>query len=468
MPLSISFHGGAGTVTGSKYLVRAGNTSVLIDCGMFQGVKYLREMNWKGTGFPPNEPDAILLTHAHIDHTGYLPRLVADGFRGPVYCTPATAEMTRILLLDSAEIQEEDAAYANRKGYSKHKPALPLYTVKDVLRAIQLFRTVDYHHPIHLPGGVTATFRNAGHILGSSVVQLDVAQPEGKARLVFSGDLGRYHQPLHTDPEPLPECDALILESTYGDRDHSHEPLAAQIQRAFASVIERKGTILIPSFAVARAQLVTLILRELIETGRLPEIPIHVDSPMASDVTGIYNRYLDSEYLDRDIPHTARRSLFPRNVRFHRTVQESKKLNNMGGPRIIISASGMLTGGRVLHHLQRLAPDRRNLIALVGYQAVGTRGRALVDGERTVRMYGIDVPIHAEVVTLNGLSAHADRDELLRWVGTAPKPPKTIFLTHGEEESAAALAKTLKERFQVSAETPDMGQEFSLNHLLHS
>lgn len=469
MSLSISFHGGAGTVTGSKYLVRAGNTKLLVDCGMFQGLKRLRELNWQGAGFRPNEPDAILLTHAHIDHTGYLPRLVAQGYRGPVYCTPATAEMTRILLLDAAEIQEEDAAWANKKGFSKHKPALPLYTVKDATRALQLLRTVDYRKPVHLPGGVTATFLNAGHILGSSVVQLDAALPEGKARLMFSGDLGRYHQPLHTDPDPLPECDALVLESTYGDRDHDHEPLATQIQRAFAGVIERKGTILIPSFAVARAQLVALILRELIETGRLPEIPIHVDSPMASDVTGIYNRYLESEYLDRDIPHTTARSLFPKNVRFHRTVEDSKKLNNMPGPRIIISASGMLTGGRVLHHLQRLAPDRRNLIALVGYQAVGTRGRALVEGERTIRMFGIDVPIHAEVTTLNGLSAHADRDELLRWLGTAPTPPQTVFLTHGEPDSAAALAERVAERFPTTTvQIPSMAEEFSLNHLLHS
>ena len=468
MPLSISFHGGAGTVTGSKYLVRAGNTKVLVDCGMFQGLKDLRLLNWQGAGFRTNEPDAILLTHAHIDHTGYLPRLVAHGYRGPVYCTPATAEMTRILLLDAAEIQEEDAAYANRKGYSKHKPALPLYTVKDAQRALELFRTADYHEPVHVRQGITPRFLNAGHILGSSVVQVDVEQPEGQARLVFSGDLGRYDQPLHTDPEPLPPCEALILESTYGDRQHNHEPLAAQIQRAFAGVIQRKGTILIPSFAVARAQLVTLILRELIETGRLPEIPIHVDSPMASDVTGIYNRYLESEYLDRDIPHTTPRSLFPKNVRFHRAVEDSKKLNNMPGPRIIISASGMLTGGGVLHPLQRLASDRRNLIALVGYQAEGTRGRALVDGARTLRMYGIDVPIHAEVTTINGLSAHADRDELLRWVGTAPRAPRTVFLTHGEKESAEALAREVRQRFGSGTEVPAMGQEFDLTYLLRS
>jgi metallo-beta-lactamase family protein len=340
--------------------------------------------------------------------------------------------------------------------------------VKDAERALQLFQAKEYHEPFHVGKGVTATFRNAGHILGSAVVQLDTQQPEGVARLVFSGDLGRYHQPLHTDPEDLPPCEALILESTYGDRDHNHEPLAAQIQRAFAGVIQRKGTILIPSFAVARAQLVTLILRELIETGRLPEIPIHVDSPMASDVTGIYNRYLESEYLDRDIPHTTPRTLFPRNVRFHRSVEDSKKLNNMPGPRIIISASGMLTGGRVLHHLQRLASDRRNLIALVGYQAEGTRGRALLEGARTIRMYGMDIPIHAEVTTLNGLSAHADRDELLRWVGTAPTPPRTVFLTHGEQGSAEALAEQVRKRFGARTEVPAIGEEFDLTYLLRS
>lgn len=466
MNLSLAFHGGAGTVTGSKFLLTAGSTKVLMDCGMFQGLKELRQLNWLPTPFGPNEPDAILLTHAHIDHTGYLPRLVREGYRGPVYCTEATAAVVRILLLDAAEIQEEDAAFANRQGYSKHKPALPLYTVKDAIAALRLLKTVDYREPIELGRGVTAQFINAGHILGSSFVQVDVEDGGKSARLVFSGDLGRYHQPLHTDPDPLPGCDALVMESTYGDRLHEHRPLADQIREAFAETIARKGIILIPSFAVARAQLVTLILRELIETGKLPEIPIHIDSPMATDVTALYTRYLESEYLDRSIPHTTPEALFPKNVRFHRSVEDSKKLNNMPGPRIIIAASGMLTGGRVIHHLHRLVRDPRNLIALVGYQAAGTRGRRLLGGEKTVRMYGEDIPVQARVVSIEGLSAHADRNELLRWVGTAPKPPHRVFLVHGEGEALTTLGEAVMERFKVAPEIPLMGQEFDLSGLL--
>jgi len=467
MTFTIGFAGGAGTVTGSKYLLTAGDSRVLIDCGMFQGIKRLRLQNWEPPPFEATEPAAILLTHAHLDHAGYLPRLVAQGYRGPVYCTPATAEMTRILLLDAAEIQEEDAAFANREGFSRHKPALPLYTVADALKAISLIRTVDYRRPFEPAPGITAEFHNAGHILGSSFIQFDVHQQGGGARIVFSGDLGRYHQPLHTDPDPLPACDALVLESTYGNELHDDEPLATQVKVLFAEAIAQKGTILIPAFAVARAQLITLVLQGLIESGRLPAIPIHVDSPMASDVTAVYNRFLESEYLDRDIPHTTPKSLFPRNVTFHRTVQESKRLNNLPGPRIIIAASGMLTGGRVLHHLMRLAPDRRNLIVLAGYQAAGTRGRALLEGAQSIRMYGRDIPIFARVVSLKGLSAHADRDELLRWVGTAPTKPRAIFLTHGEPDEAVAFATHIEGALGVKPVIPNLNDEFDLSSLLH-
>ena len=465
MTLSIAFHGAAGTVTGSRNLVTADDTRVLIDCGMFQGVRELRELNWLPAPFPPNSPDAVLLTHAHVDHTGWLPRLVKEGYRGPVYTTPATAEMTRILLLDSAKLQQEDAEYANRKGFSRHRPALPLYTEKDVERTLGLFHTVEYGDPVHIAKNVTARFRNAGHILGSAFIELECTTREGKATLVFSGDLGRYNAPLHSDPDPLPECDILVMESTYGDRSHSDEPIADQIAEAFGPAIERGGVILIPSFAVARAQLVALILRDLIHDKRLPEIPIHVDSPMASDVTAIYNRYIRSESLDQGIPHTTAHSLFPSNVRFHRTVKESMQLNDMAGPRIIISASGMLAGGRVLHHLKRLAPDPKNLVVLVGYQAVGTRGRDLADGKRTVRIHGQDVRVQAQVEDIHGLSAHADRDELFRWIETQPKRPRAAYLTHGEGDQREALRAALYERLEVVGLLPEMNQEHDLHWL---
>ncbi|MGE3076423.1 MAG: MBL fold metallo-hydrolase [Dehalococcoidia bacterium] len=467
MSLSIAFHGAAGTVTGSRYLVHADDTRVLVDCGMFQGPRELRDLNWMPTPFPPNAPEAVLITHAHIDHTGLLPKLVKEGYRGPIYCTPATAEMVRILLLDSAKLQEEDAEYANRKGYSKHHPALPLYTTKDVERCLSRIKTVAYRKPFKVGKNVTARFLNAGHILGSAMIQLDCETKAGSASIVFSGDVGRFGAPLHSDPDPLPECDVLVLESTYGDRSHGTEPIEDQMEEAFAAAIKRKGIILIPSFAVARAQLVALILRNLIHAGRLPDIPIHVDSPMASDVTAIYNRYITSESLDQNIPNTTSKTLFPKNVRFHRTTKESIELNAMQGPRIIISSSGMLAGGRVLHHLRRLAPNPDNLIALVGYQAVGTRGRDLVEGKRILRVHGQDVKVEAEVVNLNGLSAHADRDELFRWVGAQPKRPRAIYLTHGDPEPREAMRAALYEQFEIIGLLPELNQEHDLAWLFH-
>ena len=465
MTLSIAFHGAAGTVTGSRYLVTADETKVLVDCGMFQGLRKLRDLNWLPAPFPPTSPAAVVLTHAHIDHTGWLPRLVKEGFRGPIYATAATAEMVRILLLDSARLQEEDAEYANRKGYSKHNPALPLYTEKDVERTLALIKPVGYRTEVRIGPGISARFLNAGHILGSALIELTCTTTQGEARIVFSGDLGRFGAPLHSDPDPLPECDVLVCESTYGDRDHGHEPIEDQIQRAFAPVIARKGIILVPAFAVARAQLVALILRNLIHAGRLPDIPMHIDSPMASDVTAIYNRYIKSESLDQQIPHTSQRSLFPSNVRFHRTVPESMQLNNLHGPRIIISASGMLAGGRVLHHLKRLAGQPENLIALVGYQAVGTRGRDLAEGKRILKVHGKDVRVSAEVTNLHGLSAHADREELFHWISAQPKRPRAIYLTHGDPEPREAMRAELYRRLEIVGVLPAMNEEHVLEWL---
>ena len=464
MTVSIAFHGAAGTVTGSKYLVTSGDTRVLIDCGMFQGLRELRDLNWLPSRFPPTAPQAVLLTHAHIDHTGWLPRLVKEGFRGRVYCTPATAELVRILLLDSARLQEEDAEYANRKGFSKHRPALPLYTEKDVERTLALLKPVGFREDVRI-GSITARFRNAGHILGSAFIELDCDAPEGRARMVFSGDLGRPGVPLHSDPDPLPETDILVLESTYGDRSHGEEPIEDQIERTFMPVLQRKGTVLVPAFAVARAQLVTLILRELIHAGRLPDVPVHIDSPMATDVTELYNRFISSESLDQHIPHTTAASLFPRNVRFHRSVRESMQLNELSGPRIIVSSSGMLAGGRVLHHLKRLAPQPENLIALVGYQALGTRGRDLADGKRSVRVHGMDVRVAAEVAVLHGLSAHADGKELIEWVRAQPKRPAAVYLTHGDPAPREAMRAELYRELEVVGVLPAMGEEHVLDWL---
>ena len=458
----VSFHGGAGTVTGSRFLVETGNTRFLVDAGLFQGLKKLREMNWAKLRFDPASLDFILLTHAHIDHAGFLPRLTQQGFRGPVHATRASLDLARLLLMDAAKIQEEDAAFANRKGFSKHRPALPLYTSEDAERAISLIEPLDYGDWIEPAAGVRASFRNAGHILGAAIIELRLRTAGGERTIVFSGDVGRYGVPLHSDPDPRPEFDVLVMEATYGDREHDPRPMGDQIREALVTAIERRGTVLIPSFAVGRAQLVTLLLRQLIHSGELPEIPIHIDSPMAVDATRIYGQHLRDLSLDSASDEDGFGRLVPRNVQFHRTVEDSKKLNLLPGPRIIISASGMLTSGRVLHHLKRLLPDEKNLILLVGFQAAGTRGRAMMEGARTIRVHGEDVPVRARFIPIGGLSAHADRGELLRWVRSQPKPPRTIFVTHAEEKASNAFARLLSSELGVRTIEPELGQRFDL------
>jgi metallo-beta-lactamase family protein len=458
----LSFHGAAGTVTGSRFLVETGTTRFLVDAGLFQGLKKLREMNWAKLRFDPASLDFILLTHAHIDHTGFLPRLTQHGFRGPVRATRASLALSRLLLMDAAKIQEEDAAFANRKGFSKHHPALPLYTSEDAERAISLIDPLSYGDWIEPAAGVRASFSNAGHILGAATIELRLRTAGGELSIVFSGDVGRYGAPLHSDPDPVPECDVLVMEATYGDREHDQSPMADQIRDAVLTAIERRGTVLIPSFAVGRAQLVTLLLRRLIHGGELPEIPIHIDSPMAVDATRIYEQHLRDLSLDSASDEDGFGRLVPKNVQFHRTVEDSKKLNLLPGPRIIISASGMLTSGRVLHHLKRLLPEEKNLILLVGFQAAGTRGRAMMDGARTVRVHGADVPVRAGFIPISGLSAHADRAELLRWVRSQPKPPRTIFVTHAEEKASNAFARLLKSELGVRTIEPELGQRFDL------
>jgi len=461
-PFRLSFHGGASTVTGSRYLLEAGGRRLLVDCGMFQGLKELRLKNWEPLSFDPRSVDAMVLTHAHIDHAGYIPRLVRQGSGGRIYCERATRELAEVVLLDSAKLQEEDAEYANRKGYSKHHPALPLYTSADVDAAMRQFRTVDYGDWIDIGGGVRARLHNAGHILGSSFAEVEVPGPEGSARIVFSGDVGRYGAELHTDPDPLCACDALVIESTYGDRVHTTTPLADQIRGPFLETIQRTGTILIPSFAMARTQLVSLMLGELMNSGAVPRVPVHIDSPMAIEITKIYDEHLGTGELDRGLGDERHSRLLPHGVLFHRTVEESKALNQLPGPRIIIASSGMLTGGRVLHHLERLLPDGRNLVVLVGFQAPGTRGRSLEDGATTLRMHGRDVPVAARVLSVEGMSAHADGNELMRWLRSGPALPKAAFVTHGEPEASAALAKRIGEEAGVASYTPHIGDEYEL------
>lgn len=464
MRASLSFHGGAGTVTGSRHLLTTEGATVLVDAGLFQGLKRLRELNWRRPTFDPAAVDHLLLTHAHIDHAGYLPRLVKDGYAGPIHCTTATFDLARLLLLDAAKIQEEDARYANRRGFSKHHPALPLYTTADAERVFTMMQPVAYGTWIELGADIRARFLNVGHILGSAMVEVRY----GDHTIVFSGDVGRYDVPLHSDPDPLPACDALVIESTYGNREHGDTTMAEQIRAPIQRALERGGTVLIPSFAVGRSQLVTLHLRTLMNEGKIPALPIHIDSPMAVNATRIYSKHIRDLSLDEDLTDDGRNRLFPQNVQFHRSVEASKELSALEGPRIIISASGMLTGGRVLHHLKRLLPDERNLVLLVGYQAAGTRGRKMLEGAKSVHIHGQDIGVRAEFHCVSGLSAHADRGELLRWVRSAPPDgrPRTIFVTHGEPKATAAFAALLHTELGVRSITPELDETFDLEKML--
>jgi metallo-beta-lactamase family protein len=461
---TLSFWGGVGTVTGSKYLIEAERGRVLVDCGMFQGLKELRERNWQEPPFDPRALDAVLITHAHIDHTGYLPRLVAQGFSKPIYCSRGTSELLKILLPDAARLQEEDADYRNRHNLSKHTPALPLYTEEDARATIELIHPVENTgEPLEVAPGIRAGFRIAGHILGSSLVlvELDGAGSDGLGRrILFSGDLGHYDQPIIRDPVNPPACDYLLVESTYGDRLHDPEDPKDALTRIINETAKRGGVVLIPAFAIGRTQEIVYLIRELEDEKRIPILPVRVDSPMAAAATQVYSRRREEQ--DEDYASVLARRVHP--LRTHSMVtassrDESKRLNQEEGTRIIISASGMMTGGRVLHHARKFLPDSRATIVFVGYQAAGTTGRRIIDGEREVRIMGQFVPVRCHIERIGGFSAHADWKEVLRWLEGMPQPPRRTFLTHGEPEAAAAMAAHIKERFGWEVEVPTYGEK---------
>lgn len=456
----LSFCGAAGTVTGSKHLIDWDGRRVLLDCGMFQGLKDLRLRNWGEPPFQPRSIDAIVLSHAHIDHSGYLPLLVKRGYRGPIHCTPATAALLRILLADAARLMEEEADFANRHAYSKHSPALPLYSSEDVDGVFPLLQTHGYGQPFDVLPGLAVTLRRTGHILGSASVEL-LWEGLGK-RLVFSGDLGRWGRPILRDPEPVPHADVLMIESTYGDREHRRDA-PAQLARVLRETAQRGGAVLIPAFAVGRVQELLWTLRQLEDRGEVPQLPVFVDSPMAIDVTELSVRF--PEEHDEAMQAALRSGNCPLSSHeYHptRTVEQSKALNNRKGPMVIIAGNGMMTGGRILHHLRQHLDNPRSSIVLVGYQAAGTRGRALLDGATGLRMHGQLVPVRAQVEVIDGLSAHADRGELLRWLQSFDAPPQKTYLVHGEPGPAQSLASTLKERLGWDAEVAGDGQTVTL------
>ena len=465
---SISFWGGVGTVTGSKYLLESGKSRVLVDCGLFQGLKELRERNWQDPPFDPRSLNAVLITHAHIDHTGYLPRLVKQGFHGPVYCSRGTADLLKILLPDSGRLQEEDADYRNRHQLTKHEPALPLYTEKDAYAALDLIRPLmNEGEGVEAAPGIRVSFKTAGHILGSSLVlaELDGAGADGKPlRVLFSGDLGHYDQPIIRDPSPPPPCDYLLVESTYGDRLHDPEDPKVALARIINDAAQRKAPVLIPAFAVGRTQEIVYLIRELEDEKAIPVLPVSVDSPMAAAATAAYaNRKEEHDEEYASILMQKRHPLRTHSMITGTSREESKKLNGATGARVIISASGMMTGGRVLHHAIRMVPDPEATIVFVGYQAAGTIGRRILDGEREVKILKQWIPVRCRVAKIGGFSAHADYAEVLRWLeGMKTSVPSRTFLTHGEPEAANAMAGHIKERFGWNVHVPQYGERIEL------
>ncbi len=443
---TLQFCGGAGTVTGSRYLLQTGASTVLLDCGLFQGLKALRLRNWEALPFEARAIDAVVLSHAHLDHVGALPILVQQGFRGRVHCTAATAALASVVLRDSAKLQEEDAAHANRHGWSKHHPARPLVTLADAERAIELFETHAFGKKFAPTRDLSVTFFRGGHILGAAIVHLSLAP--GPLTLTFSGDLGRWNRPLLRDPETIEETDVLLLESTYGDRQHEPDPverLAQLLTRAHA----QRGVVLVPAFAIGRTQELLWILRNLEDTGRVPVMPVFVDSPMARKVTDLYRQHHGELDLEAAALRTATRDAWSsRALEMVETADESKALNARQGPMVIIAGSGMATGGRILHHFRRWLPDPTTTVVLVGYQAAGTRGRALQEGSPWLTVHGERVPVRAAVEALDGLSAHADQDELLRWLGGFRKAPAATWLVHGEPAAAQALARRVRDELK--------------------
>ncbi|MFI5317264.1 MAG: MBL fold metallo-hydrolase RNA specificity domain-containing protein [Myxococcota bacterium] len=458
---TLRFLGAAGTVTGSKFLVSIGETRVLLDCGLFQGQKALRLRNWEPTPFDVETLDAVVLSHAHIDHSGYLPLIAREGFCGPVYCTSGTADLLEIMLRDSAKLQEEDADRANRHGYSKHHPALPLYGVADADAALRLLQTRPYGMEFAVANGVRGILRRAGHILGAATVEL-VLGSDPPIRLVDSGDLGRPRRPILCDPEPVEAADFLLVESTYGDRLHpsnAAERLAAIVNDS----VERGGALLVPSFAVGRAQELIWTLRQLEDSHRIPSLPVYVDSPMAIEATEIYCRHPEDHDLDMKLLTDQRRCpLCARSYTLVRAAQESKALNHRTGPIVVIAGSGMATGGRILHHLKLRLPDPRTTVLLPGFQAAGTRGRSLQEGAKTLRIHGEDVPVKARIETLDSMSAHADRGEILAWLRRFRRAPRHTWVMHGEPTAAAALGAAIERELHWPTSVAADGQVVEL------
>jgi metallo-beta-lactamase family protein len=460
---TLTFLGATGTVTGSKYLVEAGGERLMIDCGLFQGEKELRLRNWSPLPVRPSTIQWLVVTHAHLDHIGYIPRLIKDGFGGQVVAPAATVDLARLVLPDSGHLQEEDAEYANFKGFSKHKPALPLYTYDEAVKALESFRATDDSKPLELSPHYTLRFFRAGHILGARMIEVTIREKGGTRKVLFSGDLGRFPQLILPEPEVPDGADYLLVESTYGDRLHPQDDFRARLASIVESTAERGGTVVIPAFAVGRTQELLYLFRELSEQGKMHSLPIHVDSPMGIDVTDLYLRHREDHDLETEaLEARGIKPFSPPDVHFDRTREESKALNEARYPMVIISASGMATGGRVVHHLERCLPDHRNTVLFVGFQGAGTRGQIIKSGAESVKMHGHEVRIRARIESMENLSAHADYGEILGWLQRFHKSPGKTFLVHGEPRATEALHEKITQQLRWNVAIPTYLQKVPL------
>jgi metallo-beta-lactamase family protein len=456
---TLTFLGAARTVTGSKYLLEHNGTRVLFDCGLFQGLKQLRLRNWEEFAVAPESISAVVLTHAHLDHVGYLPRLVADGFSARAFCTAGTQELARIVLPDSGRIQEEDARQANRHGYSKHTPALPLYDETAAQRALTHLQPLGYDREVEILPGTTIEYKQAGHLLGSAFIHVRL---QGGPTLLFGGDLGRYQRPVLPDPADALAADVMLVESTYGDRDHPRDDDGQALQEIIRDTVARGGKLIVPSFAIGRVEELLYWIKRLEQQHRIPVLPVYVDSPMATQALEFYSQR--SLELDPDMrPERKNVSIFA-TARFRpvSSPQQSKEITASRQPAIVISSSGMATGGRVLHHLAAALPHEQNTVLFVGYQAEGTRGRSLVDGATEVKIHGASVPVRARIARIDSMSAHADRSEILRWLRTAPTPPGRLCLVHGESPAMDALASQIQRELGWSCHMPQHRERITL------
>ncbi|WP_333820739.1 MBL fold metallo-hydrolase [Ohtaekwangia sp.] len=453
MDVQVKFLGGAGTVTGSRYLLDIGNFRMLFDCGLFQGLKELRVKNWDEFPVDPATIHVVVISHAHIDHTGYLPRLVQEGFSGDIYCTAPTADLMKIMLMDSAKLQEEEASYAAHKGYSKHTEPKPLYTAQDAGHVFPLIKTYNYNETIRIDKCADIIFRDAGHLLGSAITELFIHGDRHDKKIVFSGDLGRYQDPILNEPAAIEQTDVLFIESTYGDKASPAYDPEGDLQRIVNETFQRKGIVLIPAFAVGRTQLLLYYLRKLMREDRIPDVPVYIDSPMAISATYLYTSFPQYHKVNFSLPQLAE-SLETNMIVFVKTVQHSKALNDLKTNAIIISSSGMMTGGRILHHLYHRLPREQDTLLISGYQAAGTRGRDLVDKKASIRIFGTEVPVNCKIENVKSLSGHADHDELFRWMKNFKTKPKMVFTVHGEEPGLTNYANNIRQQYQWNVIIP--------------